>query len=179
MLWYPVIPLAYILSLPSLHQPANRWKELQLSLCHVPLSKQKRMLCVSVCKLLAVGTDVKVDTGWETWSNTHGLICTHSQTWLTALSGIRWSCCSTTIDFRLLHQDPLLLYHWAPNGSGMSLRGGEVDTAPGWVSFGFMTPYQCLLHINDVRLLGTYQPANTSYHCVWQACTWAQSTRIS
>lgn len=49
MLCCPLIPLAYILSLPSLRQQANRGKEQELSSWHASLSKQIEESAVRVC----------------------------------------------------------------------------------------------------------------------------------
>lgn len=60
MLCCLLILLAYILSLPSLQQQANRGKELELSSWSASLCEQQEECCV--CKLLiTTSTDVKVD----------------------------------------------------------------------------------------------------------------------
>lgn len=155
MLWYPIIPLVYILSLPSLRQPSYRGKELWLCLCHAPLSKQIEKN--AVCELLiTVGTDVKVDIDWETGSNTHGHICTQSQSLVTALSVRGWSCCSTTIDFRLLQQDSLFLYVWALDDAVLVVGWVKVVGScccSGRGSFGFMAPCKWLSQLTDVKFI--------------------------
>lgn len=87
MLCCLLILLAYILSLPSLRQQANRGKEPE-SPHGVLLSpnSERRVLCVFVCVcvncwLLLVQMLKWTQTERERESNTHRRTCTHTHTW--------------------------------------------------------------------------------------------------